>query len=505
MADLLLALDQGTTSSRAIVFEPNGSPVGAAQRPFAQSFPRPGWVEHNPEDIWMSQVEAAREALKAAKITARDVAAIGIANQRETVVVWDRRTGEAISPAIVWQDRRTADECARLRAEGAEDIVRRRTGLLLDPYFSATKIAAILDAEDGRRADAERGRLAFGTIDAFLLWRLTGGGVHATDVTNASRTLLMDADRCAWDDELMRLFRVPSAVLPAIAPSAHAFGETTREMLGARIPIRALLGDQQAAAFGQACIRQGMVKNTYGTGSFVLMNTGENRRSSAHRLLSTVAWKIGTDPAVYALEGSIFVTGAAVQWLRDGLGIIADAAEIEAMAGTVNDAGGVTFIPAFVGLGAPHWEPDVRGAILGLTRGVSRAHIARATLEAACFQTRDVLEALSRDAMHDVERIRADGGMAANDLFLQMQADLAGVPVERPRVTETTALGAALMAGIGSGLLGTIEDVARSWTPDRLFEPAISDDERESRYAAWQSAVAQLCGGVRTVRAKERV
>ncbi len=496
MGDLLLALDQGTTSSRAIVFELDGRPLSVAQRAFPQSFPRPGWVEHDPEDIWGSQVEAAREALVRAGISASDLAAIGIANQRETAVVWDRRTGQAIVPAIVWQDRRTADECARLRAVGTEERVRERTGLLLDPYFSATKITAILNAVPGARSAAARGRLAFGTVDTFLLWRLTGGRVHATDVSNASRTLLMDASRCAWDDDMLSLFRVPKPILPDILPSAHMFGETEPDVLGARVPICALVGDQQAAAFGQACTRSGMVKNTYGTGSFVMMNTGTERCASAHRLLSTVAWKLGDEPTSYALEGSVFVTGAAVQWLRDGLGIIADAADIEALAGTVPDSGGVTFVPAFVGLGAPHWEPGVRGAILGLTRGASRAHIARATLEAACFQTRDVLEALGQDAARPAETIRADGGMAANDLFLQMQADLAGIPVERPRVTETTALGAALMAGIGSGRLSGADEAERCWTRDCVFEPMISADERDARYAAWKSAVAMLCRDV---------
>ena len=504
MGDLLLALDQGTTSSRAIVFTPNGRPLAAAQRAFAQSFPRPGWVEHDPEDIWTSQVEAARVVLALANVSARDVAAIGITNQRETAVVWNRRTGQPISPAIVWQDRRTAEECARLRAMGAEDMVRERTGLLLDPYFSATKIASILDTVPAARPAAESGRLAFGTVDTFLLWRLTGGSVHATDVSNASRTLLMDTRRCSWDDELLTLFRVPRPILPDIQPSAHLLGETPPNLFGVSIPVCAMIGDQQAAAFGQACISPGMVKNTYGTGSFVLMNTGTERRASPHRLLSTIAWKVGDGSPAYALEGSIFVTGAAVQWLRDGLQIINDASEIEALASSVPDTGGVSFVPAFVGLGAPYWEPNVRGAILGLTRGVSRAHIARAALEATCFQTCDVLKTLALDAEHHAECIRADGGMAANNLLLQMQADLAGRPVERPRVTETTALGAALMAGIGAGLMDAVTDVARCWQRDRIFEPTISEDERSARYETWRSAVAMLCRDVHHEEATER-
>jgi glycerol kinase len=493
MADLLLALDQGTTSSRAIVFTTAGRAVAVSQREHPQSYPAPGLVEHDPEAIWFTQLDAARAALTDAGATASDVAAIGIANQRETTLVWDSRTGEPIHPAIVWQDRRTADACARLRGPGVEPLVTERTGLLLDPYFSATKIGAILEAVPGARARAERGDLAFGTVDTFLLWRLTGGAVHATDVSNASRTMLMRADACRWDHDLLGLFGVPEAMLPEIQPTAHTFGLTDPDLLGAAVPICALVGDQQAAAFGQACVRPGMVKNTYGTGSFMLLCTGASRRSSKNRLLSTVAWRIGAGLPTYALEGSVFVCGAAIQWLRDGLGIIASAAETEALAASVPDAGGVTFVPAFVGLGAPHWQPDVRGALLGLTRGATRAHIVRAALEAACFQSRDVLEALAGDSGDRIGSIRADGGMARNDLFLQMQADLAGVPVERPAETETTALGAALLAAIGAGLIADEDQAATLWRPDRVFEPRMTADERESRYEAWHRSVTMLC------------
>jgi glycerol kinase len=493
MADLLLALDQGTTSSRAILFTLHGVPLAVAQHEFPQSYPAPGRVEHDPEAIWQTQLAAVRDAMHEAHVGPRDIAAIGIANQRETTLIWDRNTGRPIAPAIVWQDRRTSEVCADYRVRGVEQIVTERTGLLLDPYFSATKIAAILDTVPDARSRAEQGELAFGTVDTFLLWRLTNGAVHATDVTNASRTLLMHADTCAWDPELLDLFRVPASILPVICPTSHPFGETEARLFGAPIPVCALVGDQQAAAFGQACISPGMAKNTYGTGSFLLMNTGPKRCSSANRLLSTVAWKIGDEPVAYALEGSIFVTGAAIQWLRDGLGIIAAAAETEQIAESVPDSGGVTFVPAFTGLGAPHWQPDARGAIFGLTRGASRGHIVRAALEAACFQTRDVLEVLAADAGQPVSALRADGGMAANNLLLQMQADIAGVPVERPAVTETTALGAALLAAIGARGIADVREAASLWRSDRIFEPRISDDERDTRYAVWKQTVSALC------------
>ncbi|MCC6728328.1 MAG: glycerol kinase GlpK [Chthonomonadales bacterium] len=490
MPELLLALDQGTTSSRAIVFRPDGAILSLVQAEHAQVFPRPGWVEHDPEAIWGTQHGVANRALAAAGATAADVAAIGIANQRETVVLWERATGRPVANAIVWQDRRTADVCQRLRASGVEPMVRERTGLVLDPYFSATKLAWLLDNTPGARARAERGELAFGTIDSFLLWRLTGGAVHATDVTNASRTLLLDARTGCWDDDLLALFGVPRAVLPEVRASSDRFGETLPELLGGRVPVTGILGDQQAACFGQACFEPGMVKNTYGTGSFLLMNTGAEPRASANRLLTTVAWGIGA-ARTYALEGSIFVTGAAVQWLRDELGIVRTAAETEALAGSVPDTGGVYMVPAFVGLGAPYWDSEARGALVGLTRGTGRAHIARAALEAACYQTRDVVDAMQADAGAPLRDLRADGGMAANDLLLRMQADVLGIPVHRPAVTETTALGAACLAGIGAGVYRGIGEVAGRWRAAATFEPRMEESRRAELYAGWRQAVAR--------------
>jgi len=494
MPELLLALDQGTTSSRAIVFTPEGDVRGFGQHEHPQFFPAEGWVEHDPEAIWDSQMAAAREALDRAEVTAKDIAALGITNQRETVILWERSTGRPIAPAIVWQDRRTSERCRMLQETGLEAMIQQRTGLVLDPYFSATKLQWLLDNVPGARTRAEKGELAFGTVDTFLLWRLTGGRVYATDVTNASRTMLMDANRCDWDDELLDLFHVPREVLPEIRPSAWSFGVADRHLLGAEIPIAAIAGDQQAAAFGQACFAPGMVKNTYGTGSFLLMNVGERRMGSEARLLSTVAWQIGQEKPVYALEGSIFVTGAAIQWLRDGLGIIGSANESEALAASVSDTTGVTFVPAFVGLGAPHWRPDVRGAVLGLTRGVTKAHIARAALEAACFQTVDVLDAMAEDAGGPIQVLRADGGMTANELVMQMQADLAGVPVHCPAMTETTALGAAWLAGLGAGIFRNAQELAGLWKAGRQYEPRMSADEREANLRRWRTAVRQVCG-----------
>ncbi len=492
MGDLLLALDQGTTSSRAVVFTPDARPLAIAQYEHPQSFPREGWVEHDPEAIWSSQIEAARDALTACGASARDCAAIGIANQRETVLIWERATGRPIAPAIVWQDRRTAATCKRLADLGQECIVQERTGLLLDPYFSASKIAWLLDAVPGARARAEAGALAFGTVDTFLLWRLTGGALHATDVTNASRTLLMDIERLCWDEAMLELFGIPRPILPEILPTAHRYGTATEDLFGSTVPIAALVGDQQSAAFGQACFAPGMAKNTYGTGAFLLLNAGEARPRSSSRLLGTPAYRLGEAAPRYALEGSVFVAGAAVQWLRDGLGIIQTAAEVEALAASVPDTGGVTFVPAFVGLGAPHWRPDVRGMISGLTRGATRAHLARAALEAACMQTVGVLEAMAADASRPIETLRADGGMAANDLLLQMQADLAGIPVHRPQVTETTALGAAWLAGLGAGLYRDTAELAPLWKPDRVFEPTITSDERIGIRDRWRRALGSI-------------
>ncbi|MGC8667412.1 MAG: glycerol kinase GlpK [Chthonomonadales bacterium] len=497
MASYLLALDQGTTSSRAILFDLEGRVVCQFQIELPQVYPQPGWVEQDPEAIFQTQLLAARQALAQAHASARDVVAIGIACQRETTILWERATGRPISNAIVWQDRRTAPLCKKLVAEGAEPFIRRRTGLLLDPYFSATKIAWLLDHVPGARLRAERGELAFGTVDTFLLWRLTGGHVHATDVTNASRTLLLNIRTLKWDEELASLFGIPMALLPQVCPSSFAYASTAADMLGAPIPVCGLAGDQQAAAFGQACFRSGMLKNTYGTGSFLLLNTGHRPVSSRHRLIATPACGLpdrlsgspDTRPS-YALEGSVFVSGAAVQWLRDELGVINRASEIEALAASVSDTAGVVMVPAFSGLGAPYWDADARGALLGLTRGTSRAHIARAALEAACFQTRDVVEAMKASVSVPMTQMRVDGGMAANNLLMQMQADLLGLPVLRPRVTETTALGAAFLAGLAAGVYHSTAELASFWRADRTFEPAISQDCRDAHYERWRMAVA---------------
>ena len=491
---LILALDQGTTSSRAIAFGRDGRPVSSAQLPFPQQFPSPGHVTHDPEAIWSSQLQVARAVVEQVGGPER-IAAIGITNQRETTIVWDRATGEPIADAIVWQSRITAPACERLRDAGHEPLFRSRTGLPLDAYFSGPKIAHILDAVPGARTRAERGELAFGTVDSFLLWRLTGGAaragaVHATDVSNASRTLLFDIHRCDWDDELLELVGVPRAVLPDVRPTSAAFGATAPEHFGRAIPITALAGDQQAATFGQACFAPGQSKNTYGTGAFLLMNTGADARASSHGLLTTVGWQLERGgPATYALEGSVFSAGSAVQWLRDGLGIIDSAAEIETLARSVDDAGGVFLVPAFTGLGAPYWDPDARGTIVGITRGTGRAEIARATLESIAFQVADVIEAMTADAGAQLGVLRVDGGAAANDLLVQLQADLLGVAVERPVVGETTALGAAYLAGLAVGYWQTTEDIEANWALDRRFEPVMSDDRRRSMLDGWHRAV----------------
>ena len=491
----VLALDQGTTSSRAILFDASGAAVATAQREFAQHFPRPGWVEHDPEEIWSSQLACAREALATAGVDAADVVALGITNQRETTLVWDRETGEPVHRAIVWQDRRTADACERLRAAGHAEAVRDRTGLVLDPYFSGTKVAWILDHVDGARARAEAGELAFGTVDTWLVWRLTGGRVHATDVTNASRTLLFDIGELAWSDAQLDLLGVPRAVLPEVRPSAGAFGETDADALGAAVPIAGVAGDQHAALFGQRCTAPGMAKNTYGTGCFLLYHTGDAPVASENGLLTTVAWQIEGRPAEYALEGSVFVAGAAVQWLRDGLGLIDDAAEVEALARSVPDADGVVVVPALTGLGAPHWDPHARGTVLGLTRGSTAAHLARATLDGVAHQSADLLDAMTADAGAPLAELRVDGGMTANALLMQTQADLVGVPVVRPEVPETTALGAAYLAGLGCGLwtdadLDAAWAESARWTPDPEATPAAAR-------ARWARAVARAEGWAR--------
>lgn len=484
----VLALDQGTTSSRAILFDGAGQPVASAQREFPQLFPRPGWVEHDPSAIWESQETAAREAMNKAGVPPREIAGIGITNQRETTLVWDRRTGTPVHNAIVWQDRRTARQCSRLLEEGLEPGIREKTGLLLDPYFSATKISWILENVPGARQRAEAGELAFGTVDSWLVWNLTGGRLHVTDVTNASRTLLFNIRTGDWDGELLDIFGVPRAMLPEVRDSSGIVGESSVSGLGAGLPVAAIAGDQQAALFGQACQEPGMVKNTYGTGCFLVMNTGNAPRDSSNRLLTSPAWRIGGRTG-YALEGSVFVAGAAVQWLRDGLGLIRSASEIEALAASVPDSGGVFFVPAFAGLGAPHWDPVARGTIVGLTRGTTAAHIARAALESIAFQSSDVADAIAEDAGLELSEFRVDGGAAVNSLLMQFQADLLGVPVVRPRVTETTALGAAFLAGLALGVWKDQREIATHWEAERVFEPKRSRGEVAEARALWRRAL----------------
>jgi glycerol kinase len=484
----VLALDQGTTSSRAIVFDETGAIRGVAQAEFRQIFPQPGWVEHDPEEIWRTQLDVARAAIANARISAREVAAIGIANQRETTVLWDRATGAPLANAIVWQDRRTADECARLERAGHAPRIGAKTGLVIDPYFSATKLAWLLDHIPGARDRAVRGELAFGTIDTWLAWKLTGGRLHITDPSNASRTLLYDIGSGDWDDELLALFDVPRVVLPEVRRSSGVLGTTDARLLDVDLPIAGIAGDQQAALFGQGCHAPGMAKNTYGTGCFMLLHTGTERIESRHGLLATRAASAGA-AAEYALEGSVFVGGAVVQWLRDGLGLIRSSGEIETLAATVPDAGGVYLVPAFAGLGAPHWDAYARGAALGLTRGTTAAHLARAALEAIAFQSAEVLIAMQRDAGIRLAELRVDGGATANDLLMQFQADLLGVPVVRPRVTETTALGAAYLAGLATGVWKTSAEIAAQWQRERSFAPGISRDEAQARLAGWLRAV----------------
>jgi len=493
-ADLILALDQGTTSSRAIAFDHGGTVVAMAQQAFEQGFPAPGHVTHDPEAIWESQLAVAQAVVAEVGGPGR-IAAIGVTNQRETTIVWDRATGRPVADAIVWQSRITARACDALRDAGHEPLIRERTGLPLDAYFSGPKVAHILDhpGSDGAtdlRARAERGELAFGTVDAFLLWRLTGGRVHATDVSNASRTLLFDIHRLAWDDDLLGLVGVPRAVLPEVHASAGVFGETDPALFGRAIPIAALAGDQQAATFGQACFEPGQAKNTYGTGAFLLLNTGTRPVASSHGLLTTIGWQLEPGgPVTYALEGSVFSAGSAVQWLRDGLGIIERSSDVEELAGSVSDSGGVYVVPAFTGLGAPYWDPYARGTIVGLTRATGRAEIARATLESIAHQVADVLEAMTADAGLSLGALRVDGGAAANDLLLRMQADLLDVAVERPSVTETTALGAAYLAGLAVGFWAGLDEIRSNWRLDRRFEAAVSLEDRRAQRGGWARAV----------------
>jgi glycerol kinase len=485
----ILSIDQGTTSSRAIVFDASGKPISTAQKEFGQHYPHDGWVEHDPEEIWSTTLDVCRQAIEG---DATPIAAIGITNQRETTVVWDRSTGKAIYPAIVWQDRRTAELCDRLRAEGHEDRIAEKTGLILDPYFSATKIAWILDDVDGARDKAERGELAFGTIDCFLLWRLTGGRVHATDATNASRTMLFDIHSQSWDEELLDLFRVPRGVLPEVRDCASHFGDTDAQLLGRSIAVTGIAGDQQAAAVGQACFSPGMIKSTYGTGCFVVVNTGSEAVRSRNRLLTTVCYRLD-GRVTYALEGSIFVAGAAVQWLRDGIGLIDTASETESLAKSLQDNRGVYLVPAFTGLGAPHWDAHARGGLFGITRDTGVAEIARATVESVCYQTRDLLEAVADDGGDTrLTALRVDGGMVANDWLMQFLADIVDLRVERPIVTETTALGAAYLAGVQAGVFDSLDDVTANWQRDRSFEPAMNSTERERLVAGWSRAVSRV-------------
>jgi glycerol kinase len=484
----ILALDQGTSSSRAALMNTSGQLMAVAAEPFPTLYPADGWVEQDPEAVWISQLGAARRLLAETGVTADQLAAIGLTNQRETTLLWRRDSGAPLHNALVWQDRRTAARCEALRESGQEGDLRERTGLVADPYFSATKLEWLLDNVPGARAEAERGELAFGTVDSFLLWRLTGGRVHATDASNASRTLLWNLRRSEWDEHLLATFRVPPSLLAEVHPSAGHFGETDAEWFGQALPVTGIAGDQQAALFGQACFEPGMLKNTYGTGCFLLMNTGAESLPSSTGLLTTAAWDVGGGSR-YALEGSVFSAGSAVQWLRDGLGLVAAAADSEPLAASVPDSGGVYVVPAFTGLGAPYWDARARGAVLGLTRGSTAAHLARATLEAIAFQTADLVRCMEQDAGRAVRSLRADGGASENDLLMQFQADLLGVPVERAATRETTALGAAWLAGLGAGLWKGTQELAACWRADRTFEPNLPSDRREQLYAGWRRAV----------------
>ena len=488
MSKFILALDQGTTSSRAAVFDESGSIRAVSHREFRQLFPKPGWVEHDPAEIWESQLATAREAIEQAGISADSIAGIGITNQRETTLLWDRKTGEPIANAIVWQDRRTAEFCTALQKQGKAERIQEQTGLVLDAYFSGSKVRWLLDHVPGARERAEAGDLAFGTVDSWLIWNLTKGKSHLTDVSNASRTLFLNLDQLTWDPEMLALFGVPAAILPELCDSSGVIAETASEWFGEPIPSAGIAGDQQAALFGQACHSPGMAKNTYGTGCFLLMNTGDKPMLSQNRLLSTVAWRIGGHTE-YALEGSVFMGGATVQWLRDQLGIIEKAADVEALAKTVEDNGGVYFVPAFAGLGAPHWDQYARGSVQGLTRGSNKGHLARAALEAIAFQSWELLEAMSADSAIQLNELRVDGGASMNQLLMQFQADLLGVPVVRPAVAETTALGAAYLAGLVTGVWNDREEITENWSVEARFEPTISNAERDALTTKWRQAL----------------
>jgi glycerol kinase len=489
----LLALDQGTSSSRSIVFDARGTLVAMAQREFRQHFPSPGWVEHDADEIWQTQLATAREAIAAAGLPHGAIAGVGITNQRETTIVWDRRTGRPVHRAIVWQDRRAEPACLRLREQGSEPMFRERTGLVVDAYFSGTKVAWILDNVPGARDAARAGHLAFGTVDSWLVWQLTGGRQHVTDVSNASRTLMFNIRTGRWDDELLAALDIPASMLPTVHPSSHRFGDTEPGLLGAAMPIGGLAGDQQSALFGQACFSAGMTKNTYGTGCFMLMHTGHRFQASANGLVTTAAAQPGS-AAEYALEGSVFIGGAVVQWLRDGLRAIPTSADVESLAASVPDAGGVILVPAFTGLGAPYWRPTARGAILGLTRATGLGHIARAALESIAFQSAALLDAMRKDAVSPVSELRVDGGACANNLLMQFQADLLGIPVVRPKVIETTALGAAYLAGLSCGVYGSPAELAGHWQVDRSFHPTMDRGRAAELMAAWNRAVEQATG-----------
>ena len=491
----ILSIDQGTTSSRVMIFDRAGSVRGQAQQEFKQHYPQPGWVEHDASEIWEVTLGVMRDALRNARIEPAQVHAIGITNQRETTVMWDRKTGEPVGHAIVWQDRRTAGTCDALRKQGMAETFRQKTGLVIDAYFSGTKVKWMLDNVPGLMSRAKRGEIAFGTIDSWLIWKLTGGRVHVTDYSNASRTLIYNIHTLKWDDELLKVLGIPKEVLPEVKASSIVYGQTDPALLdGCSVPVAGDAGDQQAALFGQACYTKGLAKNTYGTGSFLLMNTGPEAVTSKHNLLTTIAWGIGKEPVQYALEGSIFITGAAVQWLRDGLKIIANAAETEQLARSILSNEGVYFVPGLVGLGAPHWDPYARGMIIGITRGTTRAHFVRAALEAMCYQTRDVAEAMRGDSGIPLAELRADGGAAGNPFLMQFQADILGVPVEVPKVSETTALGAAYLAGLATGFWGSQKEIAANWQVAQRYDPKLGEAERNRLFARWRKAVERAKG-----------
>ncbi|MGF1472845.1 MAG: glycerol kinase GlpK [Rubrobacteraceae bacterium] len=493
--EYVLGIDQGTTGTTVLIFNHDSEVVGQAASEFTQHYPHPGWVEHDADEIWDVSMKVVEDAFDEAGISAEDLNAISITNQRETIVMWERATGKPVHNAIVWQDRRTAEYCDELAERGVEETLNEKTGLLIDPYFSGTKVRWMLENVEGLRQKAENGEIAFGTIDSWMVWKLTGGNVHITDYTNASRTLLFNIHDLQWDDEMCEILEVPKEILPEVKPSSYVFGETDPDsFFGAAIPVAGIAGDQQAALFGEACFEPGLAKNTYGTGSFVLMNTGNEAVKSNEGLLTTIAWGIGDEPVEYALEGAIFITGAAVQWLRDGLEIIEDASETEELATSVDSNDGVYFVPALVGLGAPHWDAYARGTIVGITRGNTRAHIARAALESMCYQTRDVVEAMVKDSGIDVKSFRADGGAVANEFLMQFQADILGVTVEVPEITETTAVGSAYMAGLATGFWESKDEIAEKWALHRRYNPEMGEDERERLHGMWLRAVERSKG-----------